>query len=72
MWAEGAAWQRTPGNEKLDLTLKGAKSLRPLQGRNLPKGTNPVVFTAFKPPATVCNPFGIKLAKTYALGGSTF
>ncbi|KLU04043.1 hypothetical protein RISK_004012 [Rhodopirellula islandica] len=26
---------------------------------------HPVVFTAFKPPATICDPFGIKLARAY-------
>ena len=28
---------------------------------------NPVVFTTFKPPATVCNPFGMKLSKASML-----
>lgn len=30
-------------------------------------GLQPVAFTAFKPPATICDPFGMLLARAYTL-----
>ena len=63
MVAEGCCESASPGNEELTPTLIGPKNLRPFQGRELPE-MYPMVFTAIKPPANTCNPFGIRLAQT--------
>jgi hypothetical protein len=63
MVAEGCCESASPGNEELTPPLIGSKNLRRFQGRELPE-MYPMVFTALKPSATTCNPFGIRLVQT--------
>ncbi len=63
MVARGCCEAACPGKRKAHLDPEGGVDSSPLSGSWIAGDLYPVVFTAFKPPATVCHPFGMKLGQ---------
>gem|GEM_PF-4719342 len=63
MVAQGCCEATYPGKRKTHLDPGRVVESSTLSGSRIAGCLCPVVFTAFKPPATVCHPFGMKLAQ---------
>ncbi len=63
MVARGCCEAAYPGKRKARLDPERVAECSTIPGSWIAGDLYPVVFTAFKTPATVCNPFGMKLGQ---------